>query len=211
MYNPMMILGQSDKISIIEKETMKNLKNQKHDVKLIYKCDKTYTLLAQPEPTVFTKHEYIELIVDPNTCEPAEEDDFTRIANKSIEDKKEGYDKKWGSMEFILLSLMVSSSFLAGYNPLTFYSGIVYILFTPIRAAFIFYTFTAFHYELTNPDSIVKLIEACYMFRHEQNLIAEEEAYRMLQEIMRSPELLKALSGSSLRGSIHPKLDNLSH
>jgi len=47
------------------------------------------------------------------------------------------------------------------------------------------------------------------MYRHEENLIAEEEAYRMLQEIMRSPELLKALSGSSLRGSLDPKLDKL--
>lgn len=32
----------------------------------------------------------------------------------------------------------------------------------------------------------------------------------MLQEIMRTPELLKALSGSTLRGSLDPMLDKLS-
>ena len=38
----------------------------------------------------------------------------------------------------------------------------------------------------------------------------EEENYRCLQEIVRSPELLKALTGSSLRGSCDPILDKLS-
>ena len=42
------------------------------------------------------------------------------------------------------------------------------------------------------------------------DLIAEEEGYRMLQEIARSPEFLKLVSGSSLKGSIDPKCDKLS-
>jgi len=49
----------------------------------------------------------------------------------------------------------------------------------------------AFLYEVTDPMPIIKLIEAVYMRRHEEDLVGEEECYRMLVEIVRSPELLK--------------------
>jgi len=47
------------------------------------------------------------------------------------------------------------------------------------------------------------------MMRHEENLIAEEECYRMIQEIIRQPDLYKQLTGTSLAGSMHPDLDHL--
>ena len=47
------------------------------------------------------------------------------------------------------------------------------------------------------------------MKRHEEDFCGEEEAYRILQEIIRSPELFKALTGSSLRGAADPALDKL--
>ena len=64
-------------------------------------------------------------------------------------------------------------------------------------------------YELTNPETIIKLIEAVYIHRHEQDLRQEEETYRMLVEIVRSPELFKALTGSTLKGDCDPALDKL--
>ena len=152
----------------------------KHDIKIAYRCDRTYRVYAQPNPSSFTEDEYLELGVDKDTCEPESEDYLNKIAQKSQDDKKQEVKREWGNLEFILLSLMVPSSFLAGYNPTTFYSGIVYLAATPLRGIFIFYTYTAYQYELTNPDPIVKIIEACYMYRHEENLIAEEESYRML-------------------------------
>lgn len=47
------------------------------------------------------------------------------------------------------------------------------------------------------------------MKRHEEDLIGEEELYRMLQEIIRQPEFIKAISGSSLRGSLDPMFDKM--
>lgn len=47
------------------------------------------------------------------------------------------------------------------------------------------------------------------MKRHEGDLVGEEECYRMLVEIIRSPELMKALCGSSLRGLADETLDEL--
>merc|ERR1711934_742667 len=74
---------------------------------------------------------------------------------------------------------------------------------------FIFSTWKGYTYEVTKPIAMMKLVECCYMMRHEENLIAEEECYRMLQEIIRQPQLYKELSGTSLAGSMHPDLDHL--
>ena len=78
-----------------------------------------------------------------------------------------------------------------------------------MRIALIYSTYTAWMYEITHPDAIIKLIEACYVKRHEEDLVGEEETYRMLQEIVRSPELLKCLTGSSLKGTLDPANDKL--
>jgi hypothetical protein len=45
---------------------------------------------------------------------------------------------------------------------------------------------------------------------NEENLPAEEETYYLVVEIIRSPELLRAMSGSRIRGSASPELDGLS-
>lgn len=83
--------------------------------------------------------------------------------------------------------MMVSASIFAGFSITTFYTTIVIVAGSSIRPVLMFGTWTGFVYESTNPDAIIKLIEACYMKRHEEDLIGEEETYRMLQEIIRSP------------------------
>lgn len=92
---------------------------------------------------------------------------------------------------------------------MTWYAVLVYGLGATFRGITIFATNTAFNYEMTSTDAIMKLIEGVYLKRHEEDLVGEEEYYRMVQEIMRSPELLKALTGTSLRGRLSPDLDQL--
>lgn len=131
------------------------------------------------------------------------------IASVNARSNKEWHSQEWGRFQLTLFSFLVSASFLAAYNPTTFYSGIVYIASSTLRPVFIINLFMGFLYEVTNPDPLIKLVEACYIHRHEQNLVEEEETYRMLVEIVRSPELLKAMSGSSLKGECDPLLDKL--
>ena len=123
--------------------------------------------------------------------------------------KAQRENRTWTRVQITLLSMMVSASFFAAYNITTFYSTVTLILGGQIRIALIFSTYTAWMYEITHPDVIIKLIEACYMKRHEEDLVGEEETYRMLQEIVRSPELLKCLTGSSLKGTLDPAYDKL--
>lgn len=106
--------------------------------------------------------------------------------------------------------MMVSASIFAGFDVTTFYTTVVLVLGSSLRPMFLYGTWRGWVYETTHPDALIKLIEAVYMKRHEEDLIGEEECYRMLQEILRCPELLKAISGSTLKGSCDPRLDRLS-
>merc|ERR1712070_328971 len=54
------------------------------------------------------------------------------------------------------------------------------------------------------------LVDAIYMGRHEGNLKQEDECWRMLQDIVRCPELVKAMTGSNCKGDCDSKLDGLS-
>jgi hypothetical protein len=72
-----------------------------------------------------------------------------------------------------------------------------------------FSSWSAWIYEASHPEVLITLIETCYLARHEENLKLEEETYRMLIDIMRSPELFKTLTGSNLKGETDPNLDNI--
>jgi len=113
-------------------------------------------------------------------------------------------------VRFIILSMMVSSGVFAGYDVTVFYTGVVMAAGAAIKPIFLYSWWRGISYETIDPDIFIKLIEACYIKRHEEDLIGEEETYRMISEIVRSPELFKALSGSSLKGPTDPKLDPLS-
>jgi len=123
---------------------------------------------------------------------------------QSSEAEKENASNTWTKLTVTLFSVLVSSSLLAAYSPSSFYLSIVYLAGTAIRPIFLFGTWKGWIYEVTNPDPIIKLIEACYLKRHEEDFVGEEEAYRMLQEILRSPELFKAITGSCLKGITDP-------
>lgn len=119
-------------------------------------------------------------------------------------------ETQWSKLQFTLFSFTISTSFLAAYSFITFFTGVVYLLGGLVRPNLTINTWMGRLYELTSPEAIIKVIESVYIHRHEQNLRGEEENYRMLVEIMRSPELYKALTGSSLKGDCDPKLDKLS-
>ena len=101
------------------------------------------------------------------------------------------------------------TSFLAGYSPLLFYSVVVYansaLLSTMVRT----WSYQAWVIEIARPIVIHRLIEAIHLHKHEENLVAEEETYYLLVEIVRSPELVRAITGSRVRGSAAPELDGL--
>ena len=223
-------MGSSDIVDIVTREEHSKA-DQKHDILLTYECPDQWIVQASAEPTAFDivqskqdggndgKSKWVEnpwLTVDPETCEPIHKLNASSSA-KDHEDayraqvSMQRYDNEviWTRLKFTLFSMMVSASFFASYSVTTFYTGVTVVVAGLLRPNLIYSTYMGFLYETTTPDAAIKLVEACYMKRHEEDLIGEEETYRMLQEIIRSPELYKALSGSSLKGACDPHLDRL--
>lgn len=122
---------------------------------------------------------------------------------------KEEDHTRWTRLKFTLFSMFVSSSFFASYSVMAFYTVFLYGLAPKLRAMFLFSSWKAILYEITDATQFMRLFEACYMFRHEQDLYHEEETYRMIQEIIRNPGLYKLMTGGNLKGSLDPALDNL--
>ena len=92
----------------------------------------------------------------------------------------------------------------------SFYIVCVFGLSSLIRMIFITEYWQGKFVETTHSMPLIKLCEACYLFRHEEDLVREDETYRLIQEIIRTDALFKAMTGSSLKGDIDPTLCDLS-
>jgi len=132
-------------------------------------------------------------------------DDINREFKENIEKK----DSNWVRFRVTFLSMIVSSSFLADYNMFAFYTLIIMGLSSLLGPTCMFHTYTGWLYECTHAMPFLKLVDAVYMGRHEGNLKQEDECWRMLQDMVRAPELVKAITGSNCKGSTDPKLDTL--
>jgi|ERR1719272_160201 len=110
----------------------------------------------------------------------------------------------------MLFSMLVSSSFLASYSLITFYAGVVFVLGSTIRSMIIWPSYKSFMYEAVETDSVLRLVDYVYNRRYEEDLVGEEEGYRMLREILMTPEFFKSICGSCLRGTLDPSKDFLS-
>lgn len=77
---------------------------------------------------------------------------------------------KFSNIMFVLFSMTVPIGFIAGFSPLTFYVAVVYGMSGSVRSI-IWSTWMGFCWEVTNPEPMIKLIECCYIMRHEENLV----------------------------------------
>lgn len=98
-----------------------------------------------------------------------------------------------------LFSDKIVTSFLASYSITSFYVGVVLVIGSTLRPILVFATPYAYMYEANDTGAICRLCEAVHMMRHEERIDKEEEYFMMLVEILRSPELFKALCGTSIR------------
>lgn len=137
--------------------------------------------------------------------------DIYEVLQKEMEnDEKEWDENKLLRLKLVLFSMAVASGFLATYTPQSFYMMVLFTLHLSVRPIFIYPNWMGFVYEATKTDAIIMLIHGIVISQHEEDLVGEEEQYRMLQEILRSPELYKNLCGSCLKGATDPSLDKLS-
>ena len=87
---------------------------------------------------------------------------------------------------------------------MTFYTGVVIMIGMYMRPVFIFLTNRAFIYECNYPDPMLRLCESIHLSRARGDLKMEEENFRLLQDVIRSPEVLHLLTGSNMKGGVAP-------
>lgn len=95
----------------------------------------------------------------------------------------------------------VLPAFLADYAStiLVFYITIVYLAFTVLRASLVPNCNDLYIEEAPYTQDLLMVCTAIFIYRFKGKLKEEEELYYMLIDIMRSPEMIKSLTGSSLK------------
>ena len=89
-------------------------------------------------------------------------------------------DLSWGKLKFVIFSMLIVTGFIAGSSPTGFLGGIVYVAYVTIKPIFMLVWADANLYEGTHHMPLIKLCEAVYMYRHEEDLVNEESTYRMI-------------------------------
>jgi len=56
-----------------------------------------------------------------------------------------------------------------------------------------------FIYEIPNTEQLLMLCECVYIYRLRSELEKEEELYFTFVDVMRSPEMIKAITGSAIK------------
>lgn len=84
---------------------------------------------------------------------------------------------------------------------MTFYITIIYALAKLFRASFVPITASIYVNDAPNPDDLLMLCETIILYRLKEKLKEEEELFFLLIDIMRSPQVFKAICGDSIKTS----------
>jgi piezo-type mechanosensitive ion channel component 1/2 len=113
----------------------------------------------------------------------------------AADDKTRGQSN---GLVFFTWSEKVTSQLIA-YSLVTFYIVVVLGIGRAIRSIIQTGSEQIFIKDMPKPDSLILICEGVLISRLENNLEREEQLYYVLIDIMRSPEILKMITTSSLR------------
>jgi len=100
-------------------------KNHAYDVKLTFRCPNQWMVFASTSTPHVHADDEIYYAVDPkNNCEP-----ILDKTDRPKDFKETKFDQdNWERVKFTLFSMLVSVSILAGFDPTTFYMGVVLVV-----------------------------------------------------------------------------------
>lgn len=102
---------------------------------------------------------------------------------------------------FFTFNQSVLPNFFSAYSSsvLYFYVAVVYVIAVVFRYAFVPYTWQVFVVNAPFTEDLLSICQCIYTYRVQGNLKNEEELFFILIDILRTPETIKSLSGSSLK------------
>jgi hypothetical protein len=110
-------------------------------------------------------------------------------------------------IEFVTFSDLIAASFISASSITAFYLAISCGAGGVLRKV-MYNGERVFIVDARNTDAMLNLLDCIYLMRHQQNLKREEELFFVLMDILRSPEMLKVITGSSLRDDPDPAKNN---
>ena len=112
--------------------------------------------------------------------------------------KSDPEDPNENGLVFFTWSEKVTEN-IVGYSLITFYTIIVLGIGQFLRSALQTNSNNIFIKDMPRPDSLLLICEGILISRMEKNLEREEELFYVLIDVMRSPEILKMITDSSLK------------
>ena len=135
-----------------------------------------------------------------------DDSNYNNVHNVDLEYSCQNYWmlNKWNATEeqgidLQVFSDIISEGFFASSSILGFYLGAAFTIGTLFRTIVMYKSDRIFICDARDPTLIRNLIASIYRQRLEQNLKKEEELFFLLFEILRSPEMFKHITGTSLR------------
>ena len=114
-------------------------------------------------------------------------------------------DNNIEGIEFLTFTVLFSSV-LFGYDVITFYITFIFVSGKVIRAIFLGQAERIIFTEMVNQNKLFSVCEGIKISRMRKNFLQEEKLYFLLIEMMRSPEIIKNMTQSSL---IYVQDDNI--
>ena len=114
-------------------------------------------------------------------------------------------DNNIEGIEFLTFTDLFSSV-LFGYDVITFYITFIFVSGKVIRAIFLGQAERIIFTEMVNQNKLFSVCEGIKISRMRKNFLQEEKLYFLLIEMMRSPEIIKNMTQSSL---IYVQDDNI--
>lgn len=101
-------------------------------------------------------------------------------------------------VSFFTFSTKIAPSYFK-FSIITFYVSIVLVIGKLFRNVCIIPANRIFIWEIPNSEKLLLLCECIYIYRMRSQLDQEEQLYFTFADIMRSPEMIKAITGSSMK------------
>ena len=124
--------------------------------------------------------------------------DYWSITQTNFTIDEDSYKEETGIIWVTISDKVVP--YLLEYSVLTFYISVVLVVGSLIRSTvFEVSSHRVFIKCMSKPDQLLLLCEAIHISRLQNDTTREEELYFVLIDIMRSPEILKVITGTSIK------------
>jgi len=146
------------------------------------------------EKTILLKYDCLEQWTVTSTSK----NDNEKILQKQILQEFEGSIDNREGLSFFLLSRKTLPSII-NFPLVTFYISIIYVIAKLFRSGLVPVTAATFVNDSPFPEDVLMLCETIALYRLKGRLADEEELFFLLIDVMRSPQVLKAICGDSTK------------